>query len=439
MPISLVHTKASINIQFKLPDKLPKIRQISNTIDSQLKNAAFTFGDENILEGLNVLQPGQMIVFDTANNHYKSISNFRFLYSNLDSKVSRDLKSFDDSVMNSLKRVYEKKKPRYVIPLSGGFDSRYIASICKRLGMDETLTFTYGLKYGSEAKISKHIASKLGLRWEFIQYSREDLNNAQQDLNEYSRAKFLGDSLPHYQDFLAVKLGKQKKMFEENDIFMPGHSADMLLGGHIPPFFLGREKEFSIKDVSKELNKNLCTFHNSDMSEIINQQLQSEYKSRDLSLNRNEAINLYMMWNFTNRQSKFIINSVRVYEYFGFNWYLPLWEKKYTNIAMSLSLKELENCNAWQQHCIETFQDESGEYNDINGEKNNTMHKIMEYSPLKKIINLNIFNNIKKLRKIVFSPLGLFHLLNGCEKLRIIFGSTTQSILYERLIKYFRN
>ena len=41
-------------------------------------------------------------------------------------------------------------------------------------------------------------------------------------------------------------------------------------------------------------------------------------------------------WDIANRQSKFIINSVRVYEFFGYEYRLPLWDKEFSLFWMSL-------------------------------------------------------------------------------------------------------
>ena len=34
-------------------------------------------------------------------------------------------------------------------------------------------------------------------------------------------------------------------------------------------------------------------------------------------------------WDISERQPKFIVNSLRVYEYFGYEWWIPFWDKKF--------------------------------------------------------------------------------------------------------------
>ena len=41
-------------------------------------------------------------------------------------------------------------------------------------------------------------------------------------------------------------------------------------------------------------------------------------------------------WNWRERQAKFILNSVRVYDYFGYGWRLPLFEKELLDFVASI-------------------------------------------------------------------------------------------------------
>ncbi|MBN1552549.1 hypothetical protein JW979_13825, partial [bacterium] len=34
-------------------------------------------------------------------------------------------------------------------------------------------------------------------------------------------------------------------------------------------------------------------------------------------------------WDISERQSKFIVNSLRVYEFFGYDWWIPFWDKEF--------------------------------------------------------------------------------------------------------------
>ena len=64
----------------------------------------------------------------------------------------------------------EKKNPPQLIRLSGGNDSRLIACLCKKFGLDNVTCFTYGREDSFEVAISKKVASALGYMWYFVEY-----------------------------------------------------------------------------------------------------------------------------------------------------------------------------------------------------------------------------------------------------------------------------
>ena len=42
------------------------------------------------------------------------------------------------------------------------------------------------------------------------------------------------------------------------------------------------------------------------------------------------------MWEYEGRQISYVVNGQRVYEYFGYNWEMPLWEKDFVDFYQPL-------------------------------------------------------------------------------------------------------
>lgn len=209
-----------------------------------------------------------------------------------------------------------------VVPLSGGADSRMVLSMLKEQGYEKVLCFTYGCPGNREAEISRQVAESYGYPWTFIPYTVQLWKElrAAPELEEYERFASAYSSTPHLQDFPAVREMKRKGLLPPDSVFVPGHSGDMLAGSHITPEFLGEtlsreaflgtiESKFFMEPPSQalwsEISAGFPPCDETDMEELA---AQSEW------------------FNTQERQAKFIVNSVRVYEFFGYEWLIPLWD-----------------------------------------------------------------------------------------------------------------
>lgn len=69
-----------------------------------------------------------------------------------------------DRVVNCMERLIRWTNGRMiVIPLSGGYDSRLIATTLRRLGYENIIAFSYGRPGNTEAEISKWVAECLDI------------------------------------------------------------------------------------------------------------------------------------------------------------------------------------------------------------------------------------------------------------------------------------
>ena len=104
-----------------------------------------------------------------------------------------------------------------VVPLSGGFDSRLIACVLKKLNYENVICFTYGIK-NKEEEISCKVAERLGYKWYFIDYTEIDLKTYLVDSQflEYMTRTGNGYAMPYLQEYFAVKRLVEKNIIPEN-------------------------------------------------------------------------------------------------------------------------------------------------------------------------------------------------------------------------------
>lgn len=218
-----------------------------------------------------------------------------------------------------------------VIPLSGGYDSRFIALMLAKRRYPNVLTFTYGIQGNKESGYSRRVAEELGLPWHFVEYSEQDWCSAwhTEERRRFQRWASGWSSLPHVQDWIAVRALKQRSIAEPDCVFVPGHSGDFVAGSHIPAdAFSGQPVDTAL--LVRRILERHYVVSGSDMPESAKMRFwrdrvldRAEVKS---VVDHEQFADAFEKWDWQERQAKYIVNSVRVYEFFGFDWWLPLWD-----------------------------------------------------------------------------------------------------------------
>ena len=67
---------------------------------------------------------------------------------------------------------------------------------------------------------------------------------------------------------------------------------------------------------------------------------------------RDSWANAIEYWDFQERQAKFIVNSVRVYEFFGYSWRLPLWDNELIEYFKKIPLSYRMNTNLYRKYAV---------------------------------------------------------------------------------------
>jgi len=301
--------------------------------------SSYVTGRDTLFASVKQIQAGEMIVVEnnrsgegiTAHRYY------RFLRGDYLSRTQKEfLEHFDVVFKRAIRRLITSAKGRtLVVPLSGGYDSRIIVLLLLRLGYDNIVAFSYGLSGNREASISKQIAETLGLRWEFIPYSRSQWRNwfhSSERKAYYCYADGLS-SLPHLQDWPAVKVLRQDRLIPEDSVFVPGHTGDFIGGGHVPQRLYNGAKHTVDAGVLAVLQKHFAL----NSIRALDIEVQSELERRIRNIigevppeTPDRAINAYESWEWQERQAKFIVNSCRVYEFWRYEWRMPLWDQEIT-------------------------------------------------------------------------------------------------------------
>lgn len=309
---------------YKLGDVFKELIWDDVSMEELQKTYLFVGGRETLFKQIKQIQAGEMCIFNKNSSDLNSFDYFTVYHCNFITDVnilSSLFKEAYDKTAENLIRALDGRTA--VIPLSGGADSRMIASMLKNKGYNNVICYTYGKLGNRESKISQEVAKKFGYRWTMVGYTNKmwrDLHNDEQ-YNKYKMKAGSYVSTPHIQDYLAVKILKENGEIPENSVFIPGHSGDMIAGSHITKEFI--TDKMSESDFYDTIIEKFYRRHK--ISDKLMVRIKERFNIKKNSNNEDYAS--YSEWyNLRERQSKFIINSVRVYEHFGYEWLVPLWD-----------------------------------------------------------------------------------------------------------------
>ena len=313
----------------------------------------YVTGPDTLFDGISQLQAGEYLVYDKADGSLITQFYHRFWHENYFSDSEEDLLNrLDEVFVRVFQRLIESTKGRQiVVPLSGGLDSRIIVAMLKRLGVEDVICFTYGKKGSREVEISRQVAEALGYRWYFVEYTKEKLYDGYHSraISVYKIYSSNLTSLPHTQDFLAVKELKEEGKIPENAVFVPGHQG--LVAGSLmhrgilagSPVYGNYDlpDRYTRKRLQEDLVKNyynLWSWDNiAEITAIFNEKIQVSINEVTVD-NVEEYANALEFFEFNERKSKYIINSVRAYEFFEYGWRLPLIDADLVNFFLHIPL-----------------------------------------------------------------------------------------------------
>ena len=309
----------------------------------EIAMSGFTIGNKTIFKNLYQLCAGEFIFF--SNNTLTKEYYFSYLSSSNFVSNSINLnKQFTEVLEESFSELIELSSGRQIaIPLSAGNDSRLIASGLKHLGAKDVICFSYGARNSGEVKISRAVSKKLGYKWFNVPISYKSQREfflSDEFLSYKNIFNFLS-STPFVQDISVIKEIFNNKLISQNAIIVNGNTGDFISGGHIPKSLFKNNFKITKENLLKESWSDYLEKHYS-LWGILRNRINDEYlineltnlaKYRDKLSNDDisEIPGFFESLEFLGRQTKYIVNMQRAYEFYGYSWFMPLWSESMIN------------------------------------------------------------------------------------------------------------
>lgn len=303
-------------------------------------------GDRTLVSGVRKLRAGEIVRWNRhlAGESFASERYFRYYPSQVSSASEATLEEECKDVLFRMFNAFVEANHdcNVVVPLSGGFDSRLVAAMLSNVGFDKVLCFSYGSWKDEEVRLSREVAKSLGFRWEFIDYRPGRWRSALTSDQLWDSSRFMcrGASRPHFQDYFAIDTLLARDCIDEKTIIFPGHTGDMLSGGHLTrPAYMGALE--NPPDAIVKRNYSIWGHPSSWLCANTVEALEERIKRYMIppsDVTETEILNSLECWNAEHRQALFIINSVRSYEHKGIRW-RTLWDSEFMDFFLRVPME----------------------------------------------------------------------------------------------------
>ena len=294
----------------------------------------YVTGTETLYPGVLQVQASELIqASSSAAEGVQRHRYFRFFHhDHFGESLDELIGKMDAVALDVFRRLLESAKGRrIVIPLSGGYDSRMIATMLRRLGYDNVLCFAYGARNSWEPTISEEVSRRLGFPWRFEPWTRRMWREWYRGDERKKYTRYGGNYVSNafVADWPLVGKMLRGGILKEEDVLVPGHSGDFLGGSHLPTSFLAEPQPLLEDVVDAVLRRHYSLWdwrgRNPDLARRIRIRVRDRMEPEALPAGE-DVTSAFEKWDWQERQSKFIVNSVRAYEYWGLDWRVPLWD-----------------------------------------------------------------------------------------------------------------
>ncbi len=307
--------------------------------------AGYTFGEQTLYDDVREVPAGARIQYHKKDGGLKVLRpDEPGLFSGPE-RTPQELYDCLDEGFKALPDVSPFTDLR--LSLSGGLDSRVILGFLLRHGRRAS-AFTYGSNRDPEWGMAAKLAGLAGLPHTFHDFEQHrSLINDESRFGAFLHHASMGRSIPHEQDFVSAHL------FDENQLFVGGHSGDVISGGFLKPELLAaRNRSDVVRALMYRHAMNLPHLTD-DFHELIKSSLTGTLP--DFGSGKEGLAASGYRFNHNNRQRKYIVNSVRAYTHRSIPFWLPLYTRAVTRFFLDCPLGQLKGQRLYKEMAAQTL------------------------------------------------------------------------------------
>jgi asparagine synthase (glutamine-hydrolysing) len=291
----------------------------------------YVTGNETLAEGIFQVQAGEAVkIKNTGDNEFNGPAVNRTFYSSYRTSAGVKGESVEEGMAERIagRLVSSLDGRTAAVALSGGFDSRFVAAMLKKLDYPRVTCFSYGRDGNADMMRAGKVAARLGYKFIPIPYSNSMIQNYpdEKNFNEYFRFSSNRTSMFFMQEYFAVRHLRDKGLVPFDAVFIPGHSGDFFGGSQLIKHGLHdgveniRKTTRRIFDVKYSLCRPGGGAAKAMLARIEGSLREKRHEGDALAYSMHED------WDLKEKLAKFIVNSCNVYAWYGYEYRLPLYD-----------------------------------------------------------------------------------------------------------------
>jgi len=366
--IAVVDNIASIPIFFKYENSnlilTDSILEISK--EGSIKNDSFSKDS-----AVSIMMSGYTVGGNTLNNKIFKLTPFEYIFSMNEKTNKASYSSFFpktcssysfselkekmyDCLVEVMTDTYESIKDKnIVVLLSGGGDSRLIASLLKHIGADNITCLSYGMDGSDEVKISRMVADKLGYKYIFIPLNKNKVKKYfySKEFTDYYSFSDAYSSVPYISEAYQISsYFRVSNASPKETVFINGNTGDFINGSHIPEQSRKWQSTDNVLDYVYDKHYSMWEFMKSDVNkEKIKKLLLDDLALTISNSSSSDYESIYEVIEYYGRQSHLIVTNQRTYDFFGSEWRMPLWDQRYIEFWSNVGSENRVNSKLYKQ------------------------------------------------------------------------------------------
>lgn len=341
-----------------IKDSLKDSLSINQNASLEFSMSGYVTGNETLYNQIGCLQPGQILLYDketktiAIERYYQYRPNL-YIEGIDQSEAIKDLDGILNEVVKEI--LVRAGKSLIWVPLSGGLDSRLILCKLHQHGAKNVQTFSYGPSGNFETRIARKVARKLNYSWRDV---RIPSKIQRQYFDSQERKDFWAfasgfKAIPCMREYSAIRYLRECNIMPADSIIINGQSGDYISGGHIHDYWHKNPCDSTqifqklIIDKHYDLWSNLKT---QDNLEVIKVKLNTFLSAMGFSKDTvpHTLASLSETWEYDARQCCYVVNGQRIYEYSGYRWEMPLWDRRLVNFYENIPFSMKFNQDLWK-------------------------------------------------------------------------------------------